>query len=106
MTPKPATPVHPGSLLRPAFAGKPYGFQASAAREMDLDPVDLNAILNGRLKITPRTAVKIGAYTHTDPAWWLHRQADYDLAQFLQEAGHDREHRPSSATTRKSRVRR
>src|SRR4051812_1319277 len=79
-------PTHPGEMFETEWL-KPRGFgaQADAARRMGMSTNRLNEIIAKKRGVTPATAVLFGAVTKTDPALWLHLQADYDLWHALRD---------------------
>ena len=72
-------PVHPGDVLREDFM-KPLGLSINQlARDLDVPPNRIGAIVNGTRSITADTALRLGTYFRVSPETWLGLQIDYDL---------------------------
>jgi antitoxin HigA-1 len=72
-------PIHPGEILREEFM-KPMGLSINRlARDIDVPPGRISAIVNGNRAITADTALRLGKYFGVSPELWLGLQADYDL---------------------------
>jgi addiction module HigA family antidote len=75
----------PGLLVRELILDK-LGFkQIDLARAMGISNVRIHHILNGKAPITPNIALRLGAVTSTDPAYWARLQLDYALFRKEQE---------------------
>lgn len=71
--------VHPGEILREEFM-RPMGLSISqVARDLDVPPNRVSAIVNGTRAITADTALRLGTYFRVSPETWLGLQMDYDL---------------------------
>jgi len=57
------------------------------ARDLDVPPNRISAIVNGVRSITADTALRLGTYFHVSPETWLGLQIDYDLRLTRQRAG-------------------
>ena len=66
-------PIHPGEVLLEDF----MDFQL--ARDIDVPPGRISAIVNRRRAITADTALRLGKYFRVSPEIWIGLQADYDL---------------------------
>ena len=72
-------PIHPGEILREDFM-QPMGISINRlARDIDVPPGRISAIVNGKRAITADTALRLGKYFGVSPELWLGLQADYDL---------------------------
>jgi len=72
-------PIHPGEILLEEFM-RPLGISINQlARDLDVPPNRIGAIVNGVRSITADTALRLGAYFRVSPETWLGLQIDYDL---------------------------
>lgn len=70
--------IHPGEQLKDEL--DEIGLSASAlARQLDIPPNRLTEIIAGERSITAETAVLLGHWFGTSPAFWLNLQTAYDL---------------------------
>jgi len=77
-------PIHPGEILLEDFM-KPLGISINQlARDLDVPPNRISAIVNGTRSITADTALRLGTYFHVSPETWLGMQIDYDLRAIQQ----------------------
>jgi addiction module HigA family antidote len=80
-------PIHPGEILLEDFM-KPPGIGINRlARDLDVPPNRIGAIVNGARSITADTALRLGTYFGVSPETWLGLQADYDLRLTRQRDG-------------------
>jgi addiction module HigA family antidote len=80
-------PIHPGEILLEDFM-KPLAISINQlARDLDVPPNRIGAIVNGARSITADTALRLGAYFHVSPETWLGLQTDYDLRLTRQRYG-------------------
>ena len=80
-------PIHPGEILLEDFM-KPLGISINQlARDLDVPPNRISAIVNGARSITADTALRLGTYFHVSPETWLGLQIDYDLRLIRQRGG-------------------
>jgi addiction module HigA family antidote len=80
-------PIHPGEILLEDFM-KPLGISINRlARDLDVPPNRISAIVNGTRSITADTALRLGTYFRVSPETWLGLQADYDLRLIRQRDG-------------------
>lgn len=71
--------IPPGEILSEEFM-KPLGVSINAlAREIDVPPNRISAIVGGKRAITADTALRLGKHFGVSPELWLGLQADYDL---------------------------
>lgn len=86
-TAKRLDPIHPGEILLEEFM-KPLGISINQlARDLDVPPNRISAIVNGARAITADTALRLGAYFGVAPETWLGLQVDYDLRVTRQLSG-------------------
>ncbi len=72
-------PVHPGQVLNEEFL-KPLGLsQYRLARDINVEPRRINAIILGKRAITADTALRLSRYFGLSERFWLNLQAHYDL---------------------------
>jgi len=59
---------------------KPLGLTAyRLAKDLDVPVPRVNDIVRCKRSISADTAVRLGAYFHLPPQFWMNLQADYDL---------------------------
>ncbi len=72
-------PVHPGEILRDEFL-KPLELSVyRLAEALRISRPRLNDIVRGRRAVTVDTALRLGRYFGTTPAFWLNLQTRFDL---------------------------
>lgn len=77
--PKHLDPIHPGEILLEDFM-KPLEISINQlARDLDVPPNRISAIVNGTRSITADTALRLSTYFKVSPETWLGLQIDYDL---------------------------
>lgn len=80
-------PIHPGEILLEDFL-KPMEISINQlARDVDVPPNRIGAIVNGTRSITADTALRLGTYFGVSPETWLGLQLDYDLRLLRQREG-------------------
>jgi len=80
-------PIHPGAILREEFLD-PMGIsQYRLARDINVDPRRINAIIHGKRAITAGTALRLSRFFGTSERFWLNLQAQYDLEVERDELG-------------------
>ena len=63
-------PIHPGEILLEDFM-KPFGISINRlARDLDVPPNRISAIVNGIRSITADTALRLGTYFAVSPETW------------------------------------
>lgn len=86
---KPLNPIHPGEILREDFM-KPLGLSINRlARDLDVPPNRIGAIVNGTRAITADSALRLGTYFGVSPETWLGLQVEYDLRVARQRHGEE-----------------
>ena len=84
---KKLAPIHPGEILLEDFM-KPMGISINRlARDLDVPPNRIGAIVNASRAITADTALRLGTYFGVSPETWLGLQVDYDLRVTRQRTG-------------------
>lgn len=82
-------PIHPGEILLEDFM-KPLGISINQlARDLDVPPNRIGAIVNGTRSITADTALRLGTHFRVSPETWLGLQIDYDLRLLMRRDGHE-----------------
>jgi addiction module HigA family antidote len=72
-------PIPPGEILLEEFM-KPLAISINRlARDIDVPPNRISAIVHGKRSITADTALRLGKYFGISPEIWLDLQSDYDL---------------------------
>ena len=80
-------PIHPGEILQEDFM-RPLKISINQlARDLDVPPNRIGAIVNGTRSITADTALRLGTYFGVSPETWLGLQIDYDLRLIRQRDG-------------------
>ena len=79
-------PPHPGEHIRYDCI-QPLGLTISAAaKELGVTRQALNNVVNGKSAISPEMAIRLSMGFGGSPDVWLTMQAQYDLAQAMQNA--------------------
>ena len=74
-------PIHPGEILREEFL-IPLGLSAYAvARACGVPRTRMERLARGETAMTADTALRLGKFFGTSPAFWMNLQARYDLEQ-------------------------
>jgi addiction module HigA family antidote len=72
-------PIPPGEILLEEFM-KPLRISINRlARDIDVPPNRISAIVRGKRAITADTALRLGKYFGVSPEIWLDLQSDYAL---------------------------
>ncbi len=61
--------------------------QNQLARGIRVPPRRINEIILGKRAISADTALRLGTYFSNSPGYWLHLQAEYDLARAREKIG-------------------
>ena len=72
-------PVHPGEILRDEFLTPMSLSVYRLARALKVSRPRLNDIVRGRRAVTIDTALRLGRYFGTTPAFWINLQTRFDL---------------------------
>ena len=73
-------PAHPGERLRGALEAEGWTVTEAAAK-LGCTRQTLSRLLNGRTGISPAMALALERIGWSNAAFWVRRQAQYDLAQ-------------------------
>jgi addiction module HigA family antidote len=74
-------PIHPGEILEEEFL-KPMGLsQSEFARRIGTTHAVINEICRGKRGVSPKTALRFGAFFKTTPEMWMSLQSNWDLWQ-------------------------
>lgn len=72
-------PIHPGEILEEEFL-KPYNISKyRLAKDIDVPPIRITEIVNGKRAITTDTALRLGKYFGNSPEFWINLQSNYDI---------------------------
>lgn len=86
---KKLAPVHPGEVLREDFLGA-IGLSAYAlARACGVPRTRIERLAREETPVTADTALRLGRYFGTTPAFWMGMQAQYDLERAEDALGDD-----------------
>lgn len=81
--------LHPGVILREEFLEPLNVSAARLARDAAIPESRVSNILSGKRRITPETAIALGAFFSVEPEFWLNLQSEYDLRKEDIEHGKD-----------------
>ena len=74
-------PPHPGKSVY-ADCLEPLGLSVTAgAKALGVSRQALSSLVNGRARITPEMALRLGKAFDTSPELWIRLQAAWDIAQ-------------------------
>ncbi|MCC8369187.1 MAG: HigA family addiction module antitoxin [Rickettsia endosymbiont of Oxypoda opaca] len=71
--------VTPGEVLEEEFMKPLHISQNQLARDIDVPPSRVHAIVHGRRSITADMALRLGKYFQTSAQLWINLQSHYDL---------------------------
>ncbi len=80
------TPIHPGEHLAEEL-GELGMSAAELARQIDVPVNRVTGIINGQRGITADTALRLGHWFGTSPAFWMNLQQLYELRLAEAEVG-------------------
>ncbi len=72
-------PTHPGEILWEEFLMPKEMTQQELAGKMGVPLQRINALINGKRRITSETALLLSRILKTSPEFWMNLQATYDL---------------------------
>jgi addiction module HigA family antidote len=76
----PIVPIHPGEILREEFL-VPFGLSAGRlAKAVKVPRTRIERIMREETPVTADTALRLGRYFGTTPAFWMNLQSSFDLA--------------------------
>ena len=85
--PKYLAPITPGEILREDFM-RELGLSINQlARDLDVPPNRVSAIVNGKRAITADTALRLERYFGVDAQTWLNLQTNYELRVARRQVG-------------------
>lgn len=73
--------VHPGEVIREEFMVPWDMSQYRLAQGLQMSPTAVGEIIEGKRRITPRTAARLSQFLGCSAEFWLGLQADYDLEE-------------------------
>jgi addiction module HigA family antidote len=76
---KKLAPIPPGEILLEEFMKPNRVSQNRLARDIDVSPGRVNAIVHAQSAITAAIALRLAKYFGTTPELWMNLQASYDL---------------------------
>jgi addiction module HigA family antidote len=71
--------VTPGEILEEEFMKPLVISQNQLARDIDVPPSRIHAIIHGKRSITADMALRLGKYFKTSAEMWINLQSHYDL---------------------------
>ena len=80
MTTKVSLAIHPGEHVADELEARGMT-AADLARAMGVDAARVSRLINGRTSVTGDTAIRLSEALGTSAEFWMHLQADYDLAR-------------------------
>jgi len=80
MTTKVSLAIHPGELIADELAAREMT-AADLARAMGVDAGRVSRLVNAQTSVTGDTAIRLAEAFGTSAEFWIHLQADYDLAR-------------------------
>ena len=80
------TPIHPGEILRDELTE--IGIKGTElSRQIKVPENRIPQIIAGKRNITADTALRLGKWFGTTPAFWLNLQNSYELRKASQKIG-------------------
>jgi addiction module HigA family antidote len=79
MNKKQLDPIPPGEILLEEFMTPLRISINRLARDIDVPPNRISAIVHGKRAITADTALRLGKYFGVSPEIWLDLQSDYEI---------------------------
>lgn len=77
------SPPHPGEILHELYF-EPLGLTVTdAAKKLFIARPNLSQLINGKMGISPLTAVKLSRAFKTSPQYWLNMQIKFDLWEVM-----------------------
>ena len=90
------TPIHPGEILRDEL--EEIGITGTElSRRLKVPENRIPQIVAGKRSITADTALRLGKWFGTSPAFWLNLQKSYELRKATQEIGEEIDTIPTRA---------
>ena len=82
-------PVHPGEILREEFLTPMQLTSYAVARACGVPRTRIERLAREETPVTADTALRLGRYFGTTPAFWMNLQGQYDLEVAEDMAGSD-----------------
>lgn len=82
-------PVHPGEILREDFLTPMELTPYAVARACGVPRTRIERLAREETPVTADTALRLGKYFGTTPAFWMNLQAQHDLEKAEDEAAAD-----------------
>src|SRR5262245_49520444 len=82
-------PVHPGEILREEFLVPMELTPYAVARACGVPRTRIERLAREETPVTADTALRLGRYFGTTPAFWMNLQGQYDLEKAGDEAAAD-----------------
>lgn len=79
MTKKKLAPVHPGEILREEFLAPMKLTPYAVAAKLRVPRTRIERLAREETPITADTALRLGKFFGTTPAFWMNIQSQYDL---------------------------
>ena len=73
-------PVHPGEILQEEFLKPMQLSQNKLALALRVPAPRISEIVRGKRSISADTALRLGRFFNMSPQFWMHLQAQFDLA--------------------------
>jgi addiction module HigA family antidote len=74
------SPIHPGEILKEEFL-EPMGIsQYRLAKDINVSPMRINEIVNGKRGISINTAFRLAKYFNMSIEFWAGLQTEYEIA--------------------------
>jgi addiction module HigA family antidote len=81
--------THPGRILLNQHLAAQNISQNRLANTLGVPPRRINEIVLGKRAITADTAVRLAAYFGNSASYWMHLQAEYDIALARDKISHE-----------------
>jgi addiction module HigA family antidote len=90
------SPIHPGEILRDEL--EEIGISGTElSRQIKVPENRIPQIMAGKRSITADTALRLGKWFGTTPAFWLNLQKSYELRKAARELGKEIDSIPTRA---------
>jgi len=83
------SPVHPGEVLREEFLAPMQVTPYAVARACGVPRTRIERLAREETPVTADTALRLGRYFGTTPAFWMNLQGQYDLEVAEDQAAGD-----------------
>ena len=73
--------THPGEILKEEFL-EPFGLkQYQLAEAIDVQPICISQIVNGKRSISPKVGLKLSRFFGMSDGFWIGLQMDHDMRE-------------------------